>query len=127
MFSKTASAPLTDDVPLGPIAEGERLLGLQLKLEPFHPDLRIGYKLMQKGLGETAPGSDGTAAKTVDKRRSVVGVAVWLEGPLASQKSVRYAVKTKGKAQWLEAADGGWAGSAIATKGGTVEGVRVWV
>jgi subtilisin family serine protease len=126
-FNKTPSVPLSNDMAVGPPVEGERLLGLQIKLEPFHPDLHLSYKMMVKSMGETALATDGAVAKTVDKRRSVVGISIKLDGPLASKVSVKYAVKLKGKDKWLEAKDGAWAGSGDAMKGATVEGVRVWI
>ncbi|MBI5916262.1 MAG: S8 family serine peptidase [Bacteroidetes bacterium] len=126
-FNKTANAPLADGQPAGDFATPERLLGLQLSLQPFHPDLHISYKLMVKNLGETSPGTDGTRSGTTDKRRSVVGLSVKLEGPLAAQFSVKYAVKLKGKTKWAEAENGAWCGSGDMKKGATVEGVKVWV
>lgn len=126
-FNKTANAPLSNDVSIGGFAVPERLLGLQLSLEPFHPDLHVAYKLMVKNMGETVLATDGALAKAVDKRRSVVGISISLDGPLASKFSLKYAVKLKGKAQWVNAKDGAWAGSSDAKKGATVEGVRVWI
>ncbi len=126
-FNKTINTPLTNDVAVGEFAVPERLLGLQLSLEPFHPDLHVSYKLMVKNMGETAPATDGAVAKTADKRRSVVGISISLDGLLASKLKVKYAVKLKGKAKWVEAENGAWAGSGDAKKGATVEGVRVWI
>lgn len=126
-FNKTSNAPLANDVTVGPPTAGERLLGLQVSLEPFHPDLHVSCKLMVKNMGETAAAMNGAVAKTVNKRRSVVGISISLSGSLASDFSVKYAVKLKGKAAWVAAKDGDWAGSGDAKKGATVEGVRVWI
>ncbi len=126
-FNKTMNVPFTNSNPVGDFAKPERLLGLQVSLEPFHPDLHVSYKMMVKSMGETETASDGTLVKTVDKRRSVVGVAISLEGPLAAKFKVKYAVKLKGQSDWDEAENGAWAGSGDAKKGATVEGVRVWI
>lgn len=126
-FNKTKNAPIANHVAVGEFPKSERLLGLQLSLEPFHPDLHVSYKLMVKNLGETEAGTDGSISETPDKRRSIVGLSVTLSGPMASKFSVKYAVKMKGKDNWSEAKDGAWAGSGVAKKGATVEGVKVWI
>ncbi|MBI1225013.1 MAG: S8 family serine peptidase [Bacteroidetes bacterium] len=126
-FNKTANVPLANDTPVGSFAKAERLLGLQIKLEPFHPDLHVSYKLMVKNVGETEPGKDGTVSEISDRRRSIVGVSISLSGSLTSKFSVKYAVKIKGKSKWVEAKDGNWAGSGDKKKGATVEGIRIWI
>ncbi|MCF8246803.1 MAG: S8 family serine peptidase [Saprospiraceae bacterium] len=127
IFNKTKKAPLANDVAVGEFAKPERLLGLQLSLEPFHPDLHVSYKLMVKNIGETEAGTDGSASESTDRRRSVVGVSISLSGPMAINFKVKYAVKLKGKDKWVEAENGAWAGSGNLKKGATVEGVRVWI
>lgn len=124
-FNKDENVPLDNGKAVGDFTETQRLQGLQLSIEPFHPDLHITYRLMVRNLGASEPGKDGGFSGTDDKRRSVVGVAISLEGPMAGQFEVKYAVKLKDEAGWATATNGDWCGSANKKKGETVEGLRV--
>jgi len=126
-FNKNENVTLAQGKPVGGFSLAERLLGLQLSVEPFHPDLHIVYRLMVRNLGASEPGKDGAFSGTGDKRRSVVGVSISLEGPLAQQFLVKYAVQLKSQEEWATAKNGGWAGSSDMKKGETVEGVSVEV
>ncbi len=126
-FNKKENVQLVQGKPAGDFPKAQRLLGLQLSVEPFHPDLHIIYKIMVRSLGASEPGKDGAFSGTDDKRRSVIGVTISLEGPLARQFSVKYAVKFKSQDEWATARDGEWAGSSNKKKGETLEGVRVEV
>ena len=126
-FNKKTNVPLAQGKPAGDFPKAQRLLGLQLNAGPFHPGLHIVYKLMVRSLGASEPGKDGAFSGTDDKRRSVIGVSISLEGPLAQQFSVKYAVKFKANEEWVAAQNGEWAGSGNKKKGETIEGIRVEV
>ena len=124
-FNKRGKLKLENGKKYDP-SVADRLLGMQLNVAPFHPGLSISYKVLVKNVGEES-GKDGSFAGTADRRRSVVGLAIQLEGEMAAQYSVEYAIKTKGSEQWVTTKDGAWAGSSHAKKGGTIEGVMVRV
>ena len=124
-FNKSGKVKLEDGKKNDP-TDAERLLGLQLNVEPFNPGLSISYKIMVKNLGEEK-GKDGSFAGTEDRRRSTVALAIKLEGEMASQFSVEYAVKTKSSKVWKKAKNGEWIGSTNKKKGATIEGVMVRV
>ncbi|MEZ4955101.1 MAG: S8 family serine peptidase [Saprospiraceae bacterium] len=104
----------------------DRLLGLQLNLEPFNPSLHVSYQVAVKNVG-IEKGKDGVFAGTADRRRSTVGLSIKLEGELAAQFSVEYAIKIKDSDQWVTAKNGEWAGSKNSKQGSTIEGVMVKV
>ncbi len=125
-FNKSAKVALADGKKLAPKSgsKSQRFLGFQLNVEPFHPGLSISYQVMVKNVG-VKKGEDGQFVGIKDRRRSTVGIAIHLEGEMASKFSVEYAVKVKGSSKWKEAKGGAWAGSKDAKKGRTVEGVMV--
>ncbi len=125
-FNKSANVKLKNGKKANLSSKGERLLGLQLNIEPFHPSLSISYKIMVKNKGASS-GSNGSFAGTKDRRRSTVGISIKLVGNMASNCSVEYAVKIKGIRKWKKAKDGKWAGSNNAKKGSTIVGVMVKV
>lgn len=77
---------ITGDV----VVENNRLLGLQLKTQPFHSQLNIRYKVAISKLGETEWGSNGTWVGTTDRRRKLIGLVIELEGNLAAEYNVVY-------------------------------------
>ena len=106
-FNKTNKTPLVNDQKNAPkfASKPQRFLGFQLNVEPFHPGLSIAYQVMVKNIG-AKKGKDGKFAGIKDRRRSTVGISIKLEGAMAEQFSVEYAVKVKGSTKWLEAKDG---------------------
>ncbi len=126
-FNKSENVALVGGTETGDFSPSQRLLALQLSLEPFHPDLHINYMVMVKNVGASAAAKNGEWTGTDDKRRSMVGVAVWLEGNVASRFKVKYAAKIKDATDWATGENGGWAGSGDKRNGGTVEGIKVWL
>ncbi len=126
-FNRTENAPLSTGKAVGSFEKAQRLLGLQLNVDPFHPDLQVSYKLMIRGVGESESGKDGTFSGTRDKRRSVTGLSVSLDGSMAGELEVHYAVKVKNKDKWLRAKNGDWCGNHSKSKGQTVEAVKIWI
>jgi subtilisin family serine protease len=126
-FNKKENVPLKPGEPAGAFTKPQRVLGLQLNVEPFHPELHITYKAMVRGAGASEPAKDGGFTGTEDKRRSLVGLSIELKGPMAAMFDVEYSVKLKGVDKWATFSNGGWAGSAKKNKGKTIEGVKVEV
>jgi subtilisin family serine protease len=126
-FNRKSNVTVLNGKEAGSFPKAQRLLGLQLSLEPFHPDLHITYKLMVRGEGTSEPGKDGAFSGTNDKRRSVTGVSIALEGALASRYEVEYAVHFKSTPDPVRASNGAWCGSDKKTKGETIEGIEVLV
>ena len=92
IFNKKGKTELSNDQPIGVFEKEERLLGLQLEVTPFHPKLGIRCSVAVRNVG-VSKGDNGGFAGTEDKRRSVVGIAISLEGELATKFSVVYEVK----------------------------------
>ncbi len=126
-FNKSENVPLKAGKPAGAFAKPQRLLGLQLNVEPFHPELHLTYKTMVRGLGASETARDGAFSGTEDKRRSLVGISIDLKGPMSAMFDVEYSVKLKGVGKWATFQNGGWAGSAKKNKGRTIEGLKVEV
>lgn len=103
----------------------QRLIGLALEVSPPHPDLTIHYQAMVRGLGPSEEATSGAFTGTTDRRRSLTGIRIWLEGALASSFDVHYEVKLKGLKKWAPYRNGAWAGSNKASKGKTLEGLLV--
>jgi subtilisin family serine protease len=115
------------------LAEGEwvgleypadRLWGLQLALDPFHPELNIRYRLFVNALGAGEWAGNGALAMIPDRRRKIIGVAIELFGPLTPKYSIEYGVYLRGRAQPVFAADGKVCGKASGT-GPAVERLMV--
>ena len=124
-FNKAGKVKLENGKKEDPVG-AERLLGLQLNLDPFHPNLHISYQIAVKNK-KVEKGKNGDFAGTTDRRRSTVGLSIQLEGEMAEKFSVEYAVKIKGIKKWEKAKDGEWVGSKNPKKGATIEGVMVQV
>jgi hypothetical protein len=124
LFSNKKSVELinTGMVQAKPV---KKLLGLQIYLQKeLSKDHWLRYKLNVPGEGILSNAKDGEYAGTTDGRRRVIGIAIELVGPKASHYSVEYAVRFKGIAEPVKAADGAWAGSAKKS-GKTVEGIAI--
>lgn len=104
---------------------GQRIIGLAMELTPPHPDMSVHYQVLIRKTGPTAVATSGAFAGTTDKRLSIVGIRIWLEGSLASNFDVHYEVKLKGLRDWLHYRNGAWAGSNVANKGKTIVGLLV--
>ncbi len=121
-FNRT-KARIAEGKPI--TAKGNRIIGLALDVSPPHPGLSIRYQVLVRHLGPSEAAADGAWTGTTDKRRSLTGIRIWLEGSLASTFDVHYEVKLKGLKKWAPYRNGAWAGSNKAGKGKTVEGLLV--
>lgn len=124
LSNKKGKVELADNQPFEPTEKGERLLGLQLNVTPFHPKLGIEYKVAVRNK-KIYSGKNGRFAGTKDKRRSVVGISAKLTGDLAEKFDLVYEVKFSKSKRWTEAKNGQWAGSGDVKKGKTIVGIRV--
>ena len=89
-FNKVAEALLENGKPVVEIPDRSRLLGLQLNLQPFHPNINLEYKVIINRLGETDWIRSGNYAGTRDRRRKVIGFAIRLTGDLANNYNISY-------------------------------------
>ncbi len=104
----------------------DRILGIKLSIEPFHPNLNIHYFVAINRRGIFGPGKDGEYVGLTDRRRKVIGFAAKLEGPMASDYSVRYVGQFHDKEQMDEAKDGEFIGKASG-RGDALVGLKVLI
>ncbi|HLF63269.1 MAG TPA: S8 family serine peptidase [Saprospiraceae bacterium] len=109
-FTKYGNVVFTDNAPAGGFKSGNKLSGLSIKIEPFHPELGISYSVRFNKLSKAVRGTDGSFAGVNDKRRKAVGISFILTGKLASKYTIRYAGRTRKNGPWKEESDGGWCG-----------------
>ncbi|NRB65261.1 MAG: S8 family serine peptidase [Saprospiraceae bacterium] len=83
-----------------------RLVGLRLGLQPVVPGLSIAYRVYVHKLGVTAWTKDGDYVGTSDRRRKLVGLEIKLTGQAASQFTIRYRAKLKGRRKVVSGQDG---------------------
>jgi len=105
-FVREREVSIPPDGWAGAFPEPDRLLGLRLRLQPFHAELGIRYWLIVNKLGAAAPAADGNFAGTRDRRRKVIGVAAELTGSLAPQYDLLYEVRLSDRPEVLEARNG---------------------
>ena len=110
-FNKETDVPIAIGALTKAVNPKCRLLSLELDITPFHPDLTIEYKTIINNLGETPWTKAGELSGTTDKRRKLIGYAVRLKGPLASQYEVKYKVKIRKNAEWATGKNGSICGS----------------
>jgi subtilisin family serine protease len=89
----------------------DRLIGLELVIQPFHPDLHISYSLVLNRMGIIGPGRDKAFVGTEDRRRKAIGFSACLEGKLADEYMLEYTVQFDDPAHDRETSrDGGFCG-----------------
>jgi subtilisin family serine protease len=89
----------------------DRILGLELGIQPFHPDLHIHYSIVLNRIGLLGPAKDKAFTGTEDRRRKAIGFAAWLEGSLADEYTLEYTLQFDGKEEKTETArDGAFCG-----------------
>ena len=105
-FSKVDEVPLTNGQILADLPPKSRLLGIELGLTPFHPNLSIEYKTIVNGIEGSEWTKAGTFSGTHDGRRKLIGFAARLKGDLANQYEVVYKAKLRKNKSWAEAKNG---------------------
>ncbi len=119
-FNLASSVVLQEGKWTSDAHSNNRLLGLELKIEPQSSDIGVQYRLFIQKLGASAFEKNGTFAGTTDARRKVIGFQISLLGANASLYTVKYSAKVIGKSKILSGSDGaicgtsGLSGSAIA-------------
>ena len=122
--NKVAEAILENGKPVVEIPDRSRLLGLQLNLQPFHPNINIEYKVILNGLGETDWTMAGNYAGTKDRRRKVIGFTIRLRGDLADHYNISYKAFHDRKAEPSVGQNGSLCGTA--TNGGdSIENIEI--
>lgn len=92
-FNKIDIVPIKEGEIVGDVdVENNRLLGIQLKTQTFHPQLNIVYQVVISKIGKTPLVSNGEWAGITDKRRKLVGLSINLDGALADKYDVIYKV-----------------------------------
>ncbi len=125
-FQREREVALLADGWTGAFPEPDRLLGLRLRLAPFHSGLGIRYWLVLNDLGPSAPAADGDFAGTRDRRRKAIGIAAELTGPLATGYDLRYQARLSDREEPAEGRNGAVCGKASG-RGEAVEQVRFWI
>lgn len=92
-FNKINIVPIKEGEIVGEVAAANnRLLGIQLKIQTFHPQLSIVYQVVISKLGKTEIVKNGAWSGTTDRRRKLIGLTIALEGELADKYDVIYKV-----------------------------------
>ncbi len=110
-FSRKSEVPILENTITDDDFENNRFLGFRLKLEPFHPDLNISYRVNVNNRGFTSWSKDGEYAGSTDGRRKVIGLAIKLEGPLANEYDVLYEAEIRHRRSRKKAKNGSVCGT----------------
>jgi uncharacterized protein YjdB len=109
----------------GTKAQGRRVEGFQIKIEPPVPGLNLQYMAHVEGVGDTAWISEGELAGFRGKAKRIEGFAVRLMGSEADKYDVFYTAHIQNIGDTAVTANGQYCGTR--GKGLRVEGVIVWV
>jgi len=110
-FNRESSVALQEGQLTKDAFTSNRLLGLELKVEPESSNIGIQYRLFIQNLGGTAFVQNGAFAGTDDARRKVIGFQITLFGPQASLYKVLYSAKLHGKSTIASGQDGSICGT----------------
>lgn len=110
-FNRESSVVLQEGQWTKDAFTSNRLLGLELKVEPASSNIGIQYRLFIQKLGTTTFVQNGGFAGTQDARRKVIGFQVTLLGTQASLYSVHYSAKVQGSNKIFTAQDGAVCGT----------------
>lgn len=120
-FSRDSSVALEEGQFTKDTFTSNRLLGLELKVEPESSNIGIQYRLFIQNLGGTAFVQNGAFAGTDDARRKVIGFQITLFGPKASLYKVLYSAKLQGKSTISSGQDGSICGTSGLTGNAILE------
>ncbi|MFB8794764.1 MAG: hypothetical protein U7126_11210 [Microcoleus sp.] len=109
----------------GTRAQGRRVEGFQIKIEPPVAGLNLQYMAHVEGVGDTAWISEGDLAGFRGKAKRIEGFAVRLTGSEADKYDVFYTAHIQNVGDTPVTANGQYCGTR--GKGLRVEGVTVWV
>jgi len=109
----------------GTRAQGRRVEGFQIKIEPPVAGLNLQYMAHVEGVGDTAWISEGELAGFRGKAKRIEGFAVRLTGSEADKYDVFYTAHIQNVGDTPVTANGQYCGTR--GKGLRVEGVTVWV
>jgi subtilisin family serine protease len=120
-FNRESSVVLQEGQFTKDAFASNRLLGLELKVEPESSNIGIQYRLFIQNLGGTAFVQNGAFAGTDDARRKVIGFQITLFGPQASLYKVLYSAKLQGKSTIASGQDGSICGTSGLTGNAILE------
>jgi subtilisin family serine protease len=116
--------PLASDTWVGGYSgDADRLLGIQLLVNPPHQDIGIRYQIFSTGIQKIPAGADGQIVSQKDRRRKVTGLSMELTGALVEDYEVSYAIRLAGKESPAEGKNGTLCGEK--GKGPAIEAISV--
>jgi subtilisin family serine protease len=125
-FSPGAKVKISEGKWTSDNQEFNRLVGLELKLDPATPELSIQYRLNLARIGTTPWAVNGDFTGVLNQNRRAIGLEIRLIGPAASQFSVAYEAKIVGRTTVVKARDGQVCGSA-GLSGSSIQEIRVMI
>ena len=123
-FKSQDPANLSDDEWIIKEDQDEKLLGIQLGIQPFLPGLDIRYQVVLNNLGPTPPGQNGSFSGTTDRRRKAIGFKVELIGALSDQYEIEYSGRFGKEDDILTARNGAFCGKASG-RGDALESIKI--
>lgn len=104
----------------------DRILGLQLEISPFMPNLSIRYQVFINNLGPAEDASNNEFSGITDRRRKLIGFKAELVGGLSDRYDVIYSGRFGSEDLVLTAKNGGICGDSSG-RGEALEAIRVTV
>lgn len=123
-FKKPELFNLSDDEWIAASIPDDRLLGIQLQVDPFLPDLGIRYQVVLNNLGPTSIAENGTFCGTDDRRRKLIGFRAELTGSLAADYTVEYSGRFGNEDEIISARNGAFCGKGSG-RGEALEAVKI--
>ncbi|MDX2067484.1 MAG: S8 family serine peptidase [Haliscomenobacter sp.] len=120
-FNRDSSVVLEEGKWTKDAFTNNRLLGLELKVEPESQNFGIQYRLFIQSQGATPFVQNGGFAGTKDARRKVIGFQITLLGPQANLYKVLYSAKLQGKSTIAYGQDGSVCGTSGLTGNAILE------
>ncbi|MCS6929840.1 MAG: S8 family serine peptidase [Saprospiraceae bacterium] len=126
-FHTGGEIPLLSNVVVGnAFVPPRRLLGFSLSLRNAPTGSRIRYRVNGSSIGIRENTKEGEYVGETSVVHRLRGVAMWLEGPLAQQYDLHYAVRLQGRKTLVQAQNGAWAGSNTPI-GRPIEALKIWL
>lgn len=109
----------------GTKAQGRRVEGFAINIEPPIAGLKVEYMAHVEGVGDTAWMGEGELAGFRGQAKRIEGLAVRLSGPIAANYNVFYTAHIQNIGDTEVSSNGEYCGTR--GKGLRVEGLKVWI
>lgn len=109
----------------GTKAQGRRVEGFAINIEPPIPGLKVEYMAHVEGVGDTPWIGEGELAGFRGQAKRIEGFAVRLSGPIAANYNVFYSAHIQNIGDTEVSSNGEYCGTR--GKGLRVEGLKVWI